>query len=56
MRKIVLKVVMSLIGFIFLFSACCLDSKKWFLFLIICILSGSLLYLFAYANNWIYKK
>lgn len=58
MKNLILKTVMSIILFIAIVSACCLDSKTYIPFIVLAICS-LILSLFAYANNmfrWSYEN
>lgn len=56
MKNKILKTTMFIIGIVFLISACCLDSENWILFLIVMVLSGSILYLFLRINEKYFLK
>ena len=53
-KNIILKSIMSVIGFICLLSACALDSPSWIPTIVFSITFG-ILALFAYANGWFNK-
>lgn len=51
MKNKILKVVTSIVGFLWLVSVCAIDSASW-IPTIICAICSAYLILFAYANNW----
>lgn len=53
-KRIILKGFTYLMGIIFLFSICCLDSENFYIPLITMIISGAWLYFIAWINGWTY--
>ena len=49
-RNIILKTVAYIMGFLFLYSICAMDSETYF-FYIMSIVTGTWLALFGYANG-----
>lgn len=53
MRKLIVKAIMYVVGFLWIVSACAIDSPSWTPFIVNAV-CGAILTLFAYANNWFY--
>ena len=55
MKAKILKAITYVAFFIHMTALCCMDSTGWVLGVVLLayILSGSWLFLFAWANNWI---
>ena len=51
MRVMIVKTIMYAVAILWLLSACAIDSPTWTP-LIVNVVCGAILTLFAYANNW----
>jgi hypothetical protein len=53
MVKRIVKIFMYLVGFLWIISACSLDSPTWLPF-IVNVVCTAILAFYAYLNNWFY--